>query len=120
MHAMERMAVQVASLIRTLQDVVAVRRTARMKCLARKGIALVQLSRGTPIGQPLSLIGSAGRCDWPQKTATCRISSRKGENQDEVCNDGGQLCCAGLQSFRSLLLRSRMKVHHLHLEDTAE
>jgi len=30
MHAMERMAVQVANLVRTLQDVVAVRRAARM------------------------------------------------------------------------------------------
>lgn len=36
MHAMERMGAQVASLIRTLQDVVAVRRAARMEFLTLK------------------------------------------------------------------------------------
>ena len=77
MHAMERMAVQVANLVRTLQDVVAVRRAARMKCLARKGIVLGQLARGAPIGRPLSLIGAARQCDWLYEAVTCRISSRK-------------------------------------------
>jgi hypothetical protein len=57
MHAMERMADQATGLGRTLQDVVAVRGAAQMKCLAVKSIALYELSGGTPIGRVLSLIG---------------------------------------------------------------